>query len=104
MVLPDIAGSQEGPGRRLRCGGANRPLIVPHGATNVALPAQYCEIPDDVVFTVEYSVRAAQTAEYTLLDVDKKVTPLCKGLHDPDTGPRFVRCRNGSGRSTKART
>ena len=55
-----------------------------HGATNFAFLGQYCEIPHDVVFTVEYSVRAAQMAVYTLLNVDKKVAPLYKGLHDPD--------------------
>ena len=62
----------------------NRPLVVPHGATNFAFLGQYCEIPHDVVFTVEYSVRAAQTAVYALHNVDKKVAPLYKGRHDPD--------------------
>jgi len=57
---------------------------VAHGATNFAFLGQYCEIPHDVVFTVEYSVRAAQMAVYTLLNVDKKVAPLYKGLRDPD--------------------
>lgn len=60
----------------------DRPLVVPDGSTNLAFLGQYCEIPDDVVFTVEYSVRSAQTAVYTLLHVDKKVAPIYKGLHD----------------------
>ena len=55
---------------------------MPHGATNVALPAQYCEIPDDVVFTVEYSVRSAQKAVYSLLAIEKQVSPLYKAQYD----------------------
>ena len=35
-----------------------------------------------MVFTVEYSVRSAQTAVYALLDVEKSVSPLFKGEHD----------------------
>ncbi|MGZ3388458.1 MAG: oleate hydratase, partial [Isosphaeraceae bacterium] len=44
---------------------------------------QFCEIPEDVVFTVEYSVRAAQTAVYKLLDLDKEPTPMYRGQRDP---------------------
>ncbi len=49
----------------------DRPLVVPEGATNIAFLGQFCEIPGDVVFTVEYSVRSAQTAVYTLLRLDE---------------------------------
>ncbi|MDH6257563.1 myosin-crossreactive antigen [Bradyrhizobium sp. BR13661] len=37
----------------------DRPLPVPKNSRNLALISQFVEIPDDVVFTVEYSVRAA---------------------------------------------
>lgn len=60
----------------------DRPPVVPKGSTNLAFLGQYCEIPDDVVFTVDYSVRSAQTAVYTLLKLDKEVTPIYKGEHD----------------------
>jgi len=60
----------------------DRPLVRPTGTTNIAFIGQYCELPDDVVFTVEYSVRSAQTAVYSLLNVDKKVSPLYKAEHD----------------------
>jgi oleate hydratase len=60
----------------------DRPLVRPFHTTNIAFVGQYCEIPDDVVFTVEYSVRSAQTAVYSLLDVDKPVSPIFKGEHD----------------------
>jgi myosin-crossreactive antigen len=34
---------------------------------NLAFVSQFVEVPEDVVFTVEYSVRAAQMAVYQLL-------------------------------------
>jgi len=37
---------------------------------------QFVEILEDVVFTVEYSVRAAQMAVYELLNSDRKVPPV----------------------------
>lgn len=61
----------------------DRPAVVPKGAANFAFLGQYCEIADDVVFTVEYSVRSAQTAVFTLLDLDAEVSPIYKGHHDP---------------------
>jgi oleate hydratase len=57
---------------------SDRPRVVPEGSTNVAFIGQFCEIADDVVFTEEYSVRAARTAVYTLLKIDKKVEPVTK--------------------------
>ena len=60
----------------------DRPLVRPIGTANLAFIGQYCEIPDDVVFTVEYSVRSAQTAVYALLDLDKQVSPIFKGQYD----------------------
>lgn len=38
----------------------DRPHIRPIGTTNLSFIGQYCEVPDDVVFTVEYSVRPAR--------------------------------------------
>lgn len=54
----------------------DRPQVVPEGATNFAFLGQYCEMPEDVVFTVEYSVRSAMTAVYSLLNVEKEVPPV----------------------------
>jgi myosin-crossreactive antigen len=48
-------------------GKGDRPQIVPAGSANLVLLGQYGEIPDDVVFTAEYSVHAAQIAVKTLL-------------------------------------
>jgi oleate hydratase len=63
---------------------SDRPLPVPRGSKNFAFISQFVEIPGDVVFTVEYSVRAAQMAVYELLGIDRKippVTPHDKSLH-----------------------
>jgi oleate hydratase len=61
----------------------DRPQVRPVGTTNFAFIGQYCEIPDDVVFTVEYSVRSAQTAVYSLLSLETPVSSLYKGQYDP---------------------
>jgi myosin-crossreactive antigen len=37
---------------------------------------KFVEIPDDVVFTVEYSVRAAQIAVYEFFGIDRQVPPI----------------------------
>jgi oleate hydratase len=55
---------------------SDRPLPVPRGSKNLAFISQFVEIPDDVVFTVEYSVRAAQMAVYELLAIDRKIPPV----------------------------
>ena len=60
----------------------DRPHVVPDGATNFAFIGQFAELPDDCVFTVEYSVRTAQTAVFSLLGLDKQVTPIYQGHHD----------------------
>jgi oleate hydratase len=61
----------------------DRPKVVPEGSTNLAFLGQFSELPDDVVFTVEYSIRSAQIAVYSLLKLDRKPTPMYKGSHDP---------------------
>lgn len=63
-------------------GKTDRPAVVPKGSVNLAFIGQYCEIPEDVVFTVEYSIRSAQIAVFSLLKLDKAVSPLYKGQHD----------------------
>jgi oleate hydratase len=61
----------------------DRPDVVPAGSTNLGFLGQFSELPDDVVFTVEYSIRSAQTAVYRLLGLKKKPVPVYKGDHDP---------------------
>ncbi len=63
-------------------GPGDRPSVIPAGATNFAFLGQFVEVPHDCVFTVEYSVRTAQTAVFGLFDVAREVTPLYRGDHD----------------------
>ena len=60
----------------------DRPHVVPAGATNFAFLGQFVEIPEDIVFTVEYSVRSAQMAVYKLLNIPKQPTPIYHGKHN----------------------
>jgi oleate hydratase len=60
----------------------DRPQVVPERASNLAFLGQFAEVPEDVVFTVEYSVRTAQTAVYTLLGLEKKPLPMYEGQYD----------------------
>jgi oleate hydratase len=55
---------------------SDRPLPVPENSRNLGFISQFVEIPDDVVFTVEYSVRAAQIAVYDLLSIERKIPPV----------------------------
>jgi oleate hydratase len=66
---------------------SDRPLPVPRGSRNLAFISQFVEIPDDVVFTVEYSVRAAQMAVYELLGIDRKIPPITP--HDKSLRTQF---------------
>ena len=66
---------------------SDRPLPVPPGSKNFAFISQFVEIADDVVFTVEYSVRAAQMAVYELLGIDRKVPPVTP--HDKSLQTQF---------------
>ncbi|MBP2665360.1 MAG: oleate hydratase [Firmicutes bacterium] len=60
----------------------DRPDVVPVGSTNFAFLGQFTEIPGDCVFTVEYSIRSAMMAVYTLLDLDKEIIPVYAGQYD----------------------
>lgn len=62
----------------------DRPKVVPEGSTNFAMISQFVEIPEDMVFTEEYSVRAARIAVYTLFGVkDKEICPVTPYKKDP---------------------
>ena len=66
---------------------SDRPLPVPPSTKNLAFVSQFVEIPDDVVFTVEYSIRAAQTAVYSLLSIERTLPPVTP--HDRSLRARF---------------
>ena len=55
----------------------DRPDVVPKNSVNVAFVSQFVEIPEDMVFTEEYSVRAARIAIYKLMKYKgKKICPV----------------------------
>ena len=62
---------------------SDRPPVIPPGAANFALLGQYVEIPEDVVFTVEYSVRGAMHGVYGLMGLETEVPPIYHGIADP---------------------
>lgn len=51
----------------------DRPQIVPEGCKNLGLIGQFVETKNDVVFTMESSVRTARVAVYELLNLNKQV-------------------------------
>lgn len=59
----------------------DRPKVVPDGSVNFAFIGQFCKLPDDVVFTTEYSVRSARVAVATLLGL-RQPPSVYKGEHD----------------------
>jgi oleate hydratase len=54
----------------------DRPKVVPDGSVNLAMISQFVEIPGDMVFTEEYSIRAARTAVYALMGINRPISPV----------------------------
>jgi oleate hydratase len=61
----------------------DRPPVIPPGTTNLAFVGQYCEIPDNVVYTVEYSIHSAALAVASLLGAPERVPTAYHGLDHP---------------------
>ncbi len=66
------------------CAKGDRPDVLPKGATNFAFLGQFAEVPKDCVFTVEYSVRSAQTAVCGLFETGKDVLPVYESIYKPE--------------------
>jgi oleate hydratase len=64
----------------------DRPWVIPAGASNFAFLGQFVELPEDTVFTVEYSVHCAMQAAYRLFKVNKPIPPIYLGILDPKVG------------------
>ncbi|PXV91142.1 oleate hydratase [Lachnotalea glycerini] len=60
----------------------DRPNVIPAGSKNFGFLGQYAEVPNDCVFTVEYSVRSAMMAVYELTGIDKVVDPVYPSQYD----------------------
>ncbi len=63
----------------------DRPLVSPESAGNFSFLGQFTEISEDVVFTVEYSVRSALEAVKNSVLPDLKVPEVYKGYLNPLT-------------------
>jgi oleate hydratase len=60
----------------------DRPWVVPEGSSNLACLGQFVETHNDVVFTLESSVRTARIGVYSLLDIKKQVPDIYPGQYD----------------------
>jgi oleate hydratase len=60
----------------------DRPKVVPDVCTNFAFLGQFAETKRDTIFTIEYSVRTAMEAVYTLLNVDRGVPEVYASVYD----------------------
>ena len=76
-MMPFIT-SQFMPRRR-----GDRPRVLPDGTHNLAFIGQFVELPQDVVFTVEYSIRSAQVAVHGLLGLPHGPPAVYQGRFDP---------------------
>jgi oleate hydratase len=60
----------------------DRPHVVPAGCTNLALLGQFVETSNDIIFTMEASVRTARIGVYTLLNLPKQVADISPTQYD----------------------
>jgi len=60
----------------------DRPRVVPEGCTNLALVGQFVETSNDIIFTMESSVRTARIGVYTLLGLPKQVPDISPTQYD----------------------
>jgi oleate hydratase len=61
---------------------SDRPKVVPEGCVNLAFIGQFVELPLDVVFTVETSVRTALMAVWGLTGLQKPMVPVYEPGYD----------------------
>jgi len=66
----------------LRRSRKDRPNVVPDGAKNFAFIGQFCEMPEDTMFTMEYSIRSAAEAVGELFHAPTLRPPVYQGLWD----------------------
>jgi oleate hydratase len=61
---------------------SDRPKVIPEGCVNLAFIGQFVELPGDVVFTVETSVRTAMMAVWGLTGLEKPMIPMYEPIYD----------------------
>ena len=60
----------------------DRPPVLPSGTRNLAFTGQFGELPQDVAFTIEYSVCSAQVPVQGLPGLQRKASPAYQGTFD----------------------
>ncbi|MBN9221381.1 MAG: oleate hydratase [Mesorhizobium sp.] len=60
----------------------DRPHVVPAGCTNLGLMGQFVETSNDIIFTMDSSIRTARVAVYTLLGLAKQVPDISPTQYD----------------------
>ncbi|RYH11465.1 MAG: oleate hydratase, partial [Alphaproteobacteria bacterium] len=60
----------------------DRPHVVPAGCTNLGLMGQFVETANDVIFTMDSSIRTARVGVYTLLGLPKQVPDISPTQYD----------------------
>jgi oleate hydratase len=72
----------------------DRPHVVPAGCTNLALMGQFVETSNDIIFTMDSSIRTARVGVYTLLGLRKKVPDISPVQYDIRTLLKAARAIN----------
>lgn len=72
----------------------DRPRVVPQGCTNLALIGQFVETSNDIVFTMDSSVRTARIGVYSLLNLRKQVPDISPVQYDIRTLLKAARALN----------
>ncbi|HEO1818562.1 oleate hydratase (plasmid) [Acinetobacter haemolyticus] len=60
----------------------DRPRVVPDGCTNLGLVGQFVETRNDIIFTMESSIRTARIGVYKLLNIPKQVPDISPTQYD----------------------
>jgi oleate hydratase len=72
----------------------DRPHVVPQGCTNLGLMGQFVETSNDIIFTMDSSIRTARIAVYTLLGLRKQVPDISPVQYDIRTLLKAARTIN----------
>lgn len=74
----------------------DRPHVVPAGSTNLGLVGQFVETANDIVFTMDSSIRTARVAVYSLLGLRKQVPDVSPVQYDIRTLLKAARTVNNN--------
>jgi oleate hydratase len=72
----------------------DRPHVVPEGCTNLALMGQFVETSNDIIFTMDSSIRTARVGVYKLLGLRKQVPDISPVQYDIRTLLKAARTLN----------